>query len=114
MRKSLASRIEWRHARPEADAAARESRPVLVCEHLPKLAAATREKYGKHLWCQQALLARRLVEAGTTRPQDADYANTSFTTCPWTSVRRRSEPSWRTLSFSWSMPMRCRIVAWMS
>ena len=27
--------------------------------------AATRERYGKHLWCQQALLARRLVEAGT-------------------------------------------------
>jgi uncharacterized protein (DUF1501 family) len=27
--------------------------------------APTREKYGKHLWCQQALLARRLVEAGT-------------------------------------------------
>jgi len=26
--------------------------------------AATRERYGKHLWCQQALLARRLVEAG--------------------------------------------------
>jgi hypothetical protein len=26
--------------------------------------AATREKYGKHLWCQQTLLARRLVEAG--------------------------------------------------
>ncbi len=25
----------------------------------------TREKYGKHLWCQQALLARRLIEAGT-------------------------------------------------
>lgn len=24
----------------------------------------TRERYGKHLWCQQALLARRLVEAG--------------------------------------------------
>jgi len=24
-----------------------------------------RERYGKHLWCQQALLARRLVEAGT-------------------------------------------------
>jgi uncharacterized protein (DUF1501 family) len=23
-----------------------------------------RERYGKHLWCQQALLARRLVEAG--------------------------------------------------
>jgi hypothetical protein len=26
--------------------------------------ASTREKYGSHLWCQQALLARRLVEAG--------------------------------------------------
>lgn len=25
---------------------------------------AMRERYGKHLWCQQALLARRLVEAG--------------------------------------------------
>jgi hypothetical protein len=25
---------------------------------------ATRERYGSHLWCQQALLARRLVEAG--------------------------------------------------
>ncbi len=24
----------------------------------------TRQRYGKHLWCQQALLARRLVEAG--------------------------------------------------
>jgi uncharacterized protein (DUF1501 family) len=26
--------------------------------------AETRARYGKHLWCQQALLARRLVEAG--------------------------------------------------
>jgi Protein of unknown function (DUF1501) len=26
--------------------------------------ATTRERYGDHLWCQQALLARRLVEAG--------------------------------------------------
>lgn len=26
--------------------------------------AATRDKYGPHLWCKQALLARRLVEAG--------------------------------------------------
>jgi Protein of unknown function (DUF1501) len=26
--------------------------------------AKTRERYGQHLWCQQALLARRLVEAG--------------------------------------------------
>ncbi|MSR59546.1 MAG: DUF1501 domain-containing protein [Planctomycetaceae bacterium] len=28
--------------------------------------AAMRDKYGKHLWCQQALLARRLVEAGVS------------------------------------------------
>ena len=27
---------------------------------------ATREHYGDHLWCQQALLARRLVEAGVS------------------------------------------------
>ncbi|MCA9139419.1 MAG: DUF1501 domain-containing protein [Planctomycetales bacterium] len=27
---------------------------------------AIRERYGEHLWCQQALLARRLVEAGTS------------------------------------------------
>ena len=26
--------------------------------------AKTREKYGKHLWCQQTLMARRLTEAG--------------------------------------------------
>jgi hypothetical protein len=26
--------------------------------------APARDRYGKHLWCQQALLARRLVEAG--------------------------------------------------
>ncbi len=26
--------------------------------------AAVRDRYGRHLWCQQALLARRLVEAG--------------------------------------------------
>jgi uncharacterized protein (DUF1501 family) len=25
---------------------------------------ATRDRYGKHLWCQEALLARRLVQAG--------------------------------------------------
>lgn len=25
-----------------------------------------RSRYGKHLWCQQALIARRLIEAGTT------------------------------------------------
>jgi hypothetical protein len=27
---------------------------------------ATRNRYGSHLWCQQALLARRLVEAGVS------------------------------------------------
>lgn len=27
---------------------------------------ASRERYGNHLWCQQALLARRLVEAGVS------------------------------------------------
>ena len=27
---------------------------------------ALRDRYGSHLWCQQALLARRLVEAGTS------------------------------------------------
>ncbi|MCE9563137.1 MAG: DUF1501 domain-containing protein [Planctomycetes bacterium] len=32
---------------------------------LAKEPMATREKYGKHLWFQQALLARRLIEAGT-------------------------------------------------
>jgi hypothetical protein len=26
---------------------------------------SVRDRYGKHLWCQQALLARRMVEAGT-------------------------------------------------
>ena len=31
---------------------------------LAKEPATVREKFGKHLWCQQALLARRLVEAG--------------------------------------------------
>ena len=31
---------------------------------LAKEDSAVRERYGKHLWCQQALLARRLVEAG--------------------------------------------------
>ncbi len=31
---------------------------------LTQESVATRELYGKHLWCQQALLARRLVEAG--------------------------------------------------
>lgn len=28
--------------------------------------AAVRDRYGKHLWCQQALLARRLVEQGVS------------------------------------------------
>ena len=28
--------------------------------------ASVRERYGKHLWCQQALLARRLIQAGVS------------------------------------------------
>ena len=32
---------------------------------LKKESTKTRERYGKHLWCQKALLARRLVEAGS-------------------------------------------------
>ncbi|MFO0938615.1 MAG: DUF1501 domain-containing protein [Gemmataceae bacterium] len=28
--------------------------------------AKSRDRYGKHLWCQQVLMARRLIEAGTT------------------------------------------------
>ena len=31
---------------------------------LSKETEKTRQRYGKHLWCQQALLARRLVQAG--------------------------------------------------
>jgi len=39
-----------------------------------------RERYGKHLWCQQALLARRLVEAGVSFITiDLSYHNASGT-----------------------------------
>src|SRR5262249_59735972 len=31
---------------------------------LSRESAIVRDRYGKHLWCQQALIARRLVEAG--------------------------------------------------
>jgi uncharacterized protein (DUF1501 family) len=31
---------------------------------LTKEPASVRDRYGKHLWCQQALIARRLVEVG--------------------------------------------------
>ena len=33
---------------------------------LSRESSKIRDRYGKHLWCQQALLARRLVEAGST------------------------------------------------
>ena len=33
---------------------------------LSRESAATRERYGPHLWCQQALIARRLVEYGAS------------------------------------------------
>jgi len=32
---------------------------------LSKESEAVRQRYGKHLWCQQSLLARRMVEAGS-------------------------------------------------
>lgn len=41
----------------------RRARDAFDLEQEP---AATRDRYGKHLWCQQALLARRLVEAGVS------------------------------------------------
>lgn len=40
----------------------RRMQQALDLAHEPE---ATRNRYGKHLWCQQALLARRMVEAGT-------------------------------------------------
>ena len=39
------------------------------------------------------------------------YARTSLITCPCTSVRRRSTPLVRMVSFSCSIPSRCRMVA---
>src|SRR4029079_2370670 len=33
---------------------------------IEKEPAESRERYGKHLWCQQTLIARRLVEAGVS------------------------------------------------
>ncbi len=40
------------------------SRRVQEALDVSKEPPAVRDRYGKHLWCQQALLARRLVEAG--------------------------------------------------
>jgi hypothetical protein len=41
----------------------RKARDAFDIEQEPQ---GVRDRYGKHLWCQQALLARRLVEAGST------------------------------------------------
>lgn len=41
-------------------------------------------------------------------------ASTSRITRPATSVSRRSIPLWRKVNSVWSMPSRCRIVAWTS
>jgi hypothetical protein len=50
------------HTRKAIDfLAGRRLQEALDLEREP---ARTRERYGKHLWCQQALLCRRLVEAG--------------------------------------------------
>jgi len=43
--------------------AGRKAQQVFDLEQEP---LATRERYGEHKWCQQALLARRLVEAGVS------------------------------------------------
>lgn len=37
-----------------------------VAFDLSKEPAAAQDRYGKHLWCQQALIARRLIEAGVS------------------------------------------------
>ena len=37
-----------------------------------------------------------------------------FTTCPWTSVKRKYRPWYLKVSLSWSMPNKCRMVAWKS
>ena len=42
------------------------------------------------------------------------HARIGSMTWPWTSVSRRSMPLWRKVSRVWSMPSRCRIVAWRS
>ena len=50
-----------------------------------------------------------------THFSDADlwkpHARTSLTTLPFTSVKRKSRPEYRKVSFSWSRPIRCRMVA---
>jgi len=48
------------------------------------------------------------------RRRGARQAMMSSATRPWTSVRRKSRPDQRYVSFSWSMPRRWRIVAWRS
>ena len=45
------------------------------------------------------------------RPPRRRYAKMSFTTCPCTSVRRKSRPWKRNVRRSWSRPRRCRMVA---
>ncbi len=52
------------------DAYSRQAVEMLTGPHareafdIMKEPQSTRDRYGKHLWCQEALLARRLVEAG--------------------------------------------------
>jgi hypothetical protein len=54
------------------DACAQQAAEMLVGERVrdaldvAREPAAVRDRYGKHLWCQQALLARRLIEAGVS------------------------------------------------
>lgn len=53
------------------------------------------------------------VRAGSNLPHPA-HARASRMTCPCTSVSRRSIPLWYQVSRSWSIPNRCRMVAWKS
>ena len=76
-RRSLARQLDAHRARLDASPEARsldhygqKALDLLVggrmqaALDLDREPARTRDRYGKHLWCQQALLARRMVEAG--------------------------------------------------
>ena len=54
------------------------------------------------------------MRATDVRAQFADQARICFTTFPCTSVRRKSRPWNLKVSCVWSMPSRCRIVAFRS
>lgn len=72
--------------------------PICAAPHLPRrqdLPSSSDASTGKAAWFMASL----------------PHASTPLMTCPWTSVRRRSLPLWRKVSFSWSIPSRCSTVA---